>query len=218
MARTTGSTAFSQNAMCPSMSLAVHPTGVLRPKVERVQPGDQGAEATPPALHPVDEPVTAMDDTAGWLKPPTRRRSGSAGDSLDPGAVAARIQELLCDSRSAWEALVRLRGAQAAYFRAGWLVDFSPQLIDPDSGLARVGPCTRRQHGARLRRLCTPRSTAAMTLRLAADLRGQGLASRAGRSSGRRTDRKGPVRAHRRPGHLAARRLVRPRASSCVST
>ncbi len=88
-----------------------------------------------------------MDDTAGWLKPSTRRRSGSAGDSLDPGAVAARIQELLCDSRSASEALVRLRGAQAAYFRAGWLVDFSPQLIDPDSGFARVGPCTRRQHG-----------------------------------------------------------------------
>jgi hypothetical protein len=118
----------------------------------------------------------AMDDTAGWLKPHTRRRSGSAGDSLDLGAVAAQIQELLCESRSASEALVRLRGAQAAYFRAGWLLDFSPQLIDPDSGLPPLGPALGTSTAARLRRLCTPRSTAAMTLRLAADLRGEGLA------------------------------------------
>jgi hypothetical protein len=50
----------------------------------------------------------AMVHTAGWLKPHTRRRSGSAGDSLDLGAVAAQIQELLCDSRSALEDLVEV--------------------------------------------------------------------------------------------------------------
>lgn len=118
----------------------------------------------------------AMVETAAWLKPHTRRRPESVDDTLKLGAVAAQVQALLCETGCASEALIRLRGAQAAYFRAGWLVDFSPQLVDRDSGLPPLGPTLDPGTAVRLRRLCTPRSTAAMTLRLATDLRGERLA------------------------------------------
>lgn len=89
--------------------------------------------------------------------------------------VAAQLQALLVTSSGPGEALVRLRGAQGAYFKNGWLVSFRPPLIPSDSGLVPLGPHLDTAVAARLRRLCDPRSTAAMALFLIADLRSHRL-------------------------------------------
>ena len=131
----------------------------------------------PEAFDRVDAQFCAsMDDTAAWLRPHTKVRFGPVDKPLELGAVAAQVHGLLSSATCPSEALVRLRGVQAAYFRAGWLVQFAPHLVDPDSGLVPLCPTLLPRTTARLRRMCTPRSTAAMTIHLAAGLRSEGLA------------------------------------------
>ncbi len=111
----------------------------------------------------------SMDVTVEWLK----QRAGGSG--LVKAEAAGQLQALLVSSASAAEALTRLRGAQAAYFLAGWHVPFPPAGCHSIDGIVPLGPTLDPLTARRLRRLCTPRSTAAMALVLATDLRSDGL-------------------------------------------
>lgn len=113
--------------------------------------------------------------TSAALEPWKPKPRGPMPPPLRLGDVGVQLQNLLVDSSGSAEALVRLRGAQAAYFREGWLVGFQPPLVPPDSGLVPLGPRLDPATASRLRRLCVPRSTAAMALFLIADLRSVGL-------------------------------------------
>jgi hypothetical protein len=117
----------------------------------------------------------SMDRTELAVQPWRFRLRRPRPPELELSDVAAQLQALLVSSSSPGEALVRLRGAQAAYFKNGWLVDYRPPLTPSDSGLVPLGPRLDTAVAARLRRLCDPRSTAAMTLFLIADLRSHGL-------------------------------------------
>ncbi len=92
------------------------------------------------------------------------------------GDTAGHLQGLLASSSSSSEALTRLRGAQAAFFGAGWLVAFSPEAFaGADTGPLLLRPGLGAGAAARLRRLCTPQSTAVMALFLACDLSAQAM-------------------------------------------
>ena len=119
----------------------------------------------------------SMDITGEWLRPRTRFRCWGAPDGEPPDGdeFAAQLQELLVSASSAAEALTRLRGAQAAYFRAGWLIDYPISDGGESDGLVPLGPALDETMARRLRRLCLPASTAAMALVLATDLRSDGL-------------------------------------------
>ncbi len=119
----------------------------------------------------------SMDRTAVDLEPWRVHLRRPPPPTLEAADVAAQLQALLVTSSGPREALVRLRGAQAAYFKTGWLLNFRPPLIPSDSGLVPLGPSLDSAIAARLRRLCDPRSTAAMALFLIADLRSHRLAS-----------------------------------------
>lgn len=113
----------------------------------------------------------SMDATARWLAPTVRGR-----DRLDTNDAAVQLQSLLVASLSAAEALTRLRGAQAAYFLAGWLVPFPPSGCALMGGIVPLGPTLDPVTARRLRRLCQPSSTAAMAIMLVTDLRSKELA------------------------------------------
>ena len=116
--------------------------------------------------------TTRTSAAIGPWRPGPRRPTPPA---LELSDVGMQLQALLVDAESTADALVRLRGAQAAYFRDGWLVEFRPPLVPSDSDLVPLGPGLNRATAARLRRLCAPRSTAAMALFLVADLRSVAL-------------------------------------------
>ncbi len=117
----------------------------------------------------------SIERTSAELSPWKATPRRPTPPALGQADVAVQLQALLVDAQDATEALVRLRGAQAAYFREGWLVEFRPPLVPSDSGLTPLGPSLDRAMAARLRRLCVPRSTAAMALFLVADLRSVAL-------------------------------------------
>lgn len=129
-----------------------------------------------PTFERVDRVYRAsMDETTAWL---ACRHPGSTtlvSPEIDIADAAAQLQGLLVGDCGPAEAVVRLRGAQAAYFRAGWLISFRPTLVPSDSGLVTLGPGLDTAAAARLRRLCTPRSAAAMVLFLLADIRSEAL-------------------------------------------
>ena len=116
----------------------------------------------------------SMDRTDGALGAWKRRVRMSPPPPLELADVSAQLQALLVTCSGPPEALTRLRGAQAAYFRAGWLVSFQPPLV-PTGASVPLGPRLDSAAAARLRRLCTPRSTSAMALFLAAEFRSLGL-------------------------------------------
>jgi hypothetical protein len=95
-------------------------------------------------------------------------------EEVPVGDVAAHLQGLLVSSSCSSEALTRLRGAQAAFLRFGWLLAFSPEpFVGGDTGQLLLQPSLDVGTATRLRRLCTPQSTAAMALFLGADLSAQ---------------------------------------------
>ncbi len=114
----------------------------------------------------------AMDTTDEWLHPRIRF---DRGQTLGADEAAAQLQALLISAASPAEALTRLRGAQAAYFRAGWLLEFPASQDGKSAGIVPLGPSLDPTMARRLRRLCTPRSTAALALALATDLRADGM-------------------------------------------
>lgn len=116
----------------------------------------------------------SMDSTARGLEP---RVGVGSGLPMSASDVATQLQGLLVSSSSAAEALTRLRGAQAAYFLAGWLVSFPASECRIVHGMVPLGPTLDPVTARRLRRLCDPSSTAAMALLLATDLRSAGLSS-----------------------------------------
>ncbi len=116
-----------------------------------------------------------MDDTDEWLRPWKPRGRRALPPSMELGDVAQHLQGLIVASSGSAEAVVRLRGAQAACFRAGWLIGFEPVVVASETGLVTLGPGLDAAVARRLRRLCTPRSVAAMALFLVADLRSEGL-------------------------------------------
>lgn len=86
-------------------------------------------------------------------------------------SVGLHLQGLLASSSSPTESLTRLRGAQAALFRAGWLVTFRPEAFGvSDMGSLLLRPGLGPGATTRLRRLCSPQSAAVMALFLVADL------------------------------------------------
>ena len=117
----------------------------------------------------------SMDDTDSWLRPwkPRGRRTAPPPLTLDD--LASHLQNLIITSTGNADAVTRLRGAQAACFRAGWLLAFEPVVVNPKSGLVTLGADLDTTIASRLRRLCTPHSVAAMTLFLATDLHSQAL-------------------------------------------
>jgi hypothetical protein len=115
----------------------------------------------------------SVDVTHEWLK--QRAVIGSGRSWLDKSEAASQLQSLMVSSSSASEALTRLRGAQGAYFLAGWLVPFPPTGCHSIDGIVPLGPTLDPVTARRLRRLCSPRSSAAMALMLATDLRSEGL-------------------------------------------
>ena len=117
----------------------------------------------------------SMDDTNAWLRPwnPRGRRTTPPPLTLDH--IASHLQNLIVTSTGPADAVIRLRGAQAACFRAGWLLGFEPVVVNAKSGLVTLGPDLDTTVAARLRRLCTPHSVAAMALFLATDLHSRAL-------------------------------------------
>ena len=117
----------------------------------------------------------SMDDTDVWLRPwdPRGRRTAPPPLTLDD--LASHLQSLIITSTGTAEAVTRLRGAQAACFRAGWLVGFDPVVVNPKNGQVPLGSDLDRTVASRLRRLCTPHSVAAMTLFLATHLHSEAL-------------------------------------------
>ena len=129
-----------------------------------------------PTFERVDRVYRAsMDETTAWLACRQPRSRRLVPPEIDVADAAAQLQSLLVGDRGPAEAIVRLRGAQAAYFRAGWLISFEPSVVPSDSGLVNLGPGLDAVVAARLRRLCTPRSAAAMVLFLVADMRSEAL-------------------------------------------
>jgi hypothetical protein len=108
---------------------------------------------------------------AAWADGAALRRLLRTAPDLPPALadVSALLQQLTATSSCAAETLVRLRGAQAAFFAHGFLL--SMQLV---SG-AQVGPADLRPRldqaaADRLRELCTPSLAAAMTLTLVTEM------------------------------------------------
>lgn len=118
----------------------------------------------------------SMDTTREWLRSRTRPQRGGAGHPglPDVDEVASQPHAMLVSATSQADALTRLRGAQAAYFLAGLLIEY-PASDDGESGSVPLGPSLDPTMARRLRRLCVPASTAAMALVLATDLRAEGL-------------------------------------------
>lgn len=129
-----------------------------------------------PAFERVDRVYRAsMDETTAWLACRQPRSRRMVPPEINVADAATQLQGLLVGDCGPAEAVVRLRGAQAVYFRDGWLISFEPTVVPSDSGLVTLGQGLDAVVAARLRRLCTPRSAAAMVLFLVADLRSEAL-------------------------------------------
>jgi hypothetical protein len=98
------------------------------------------------------------------------------GGLPDELAADAQLQRLTVTCTSSEEALVRLRGAQAAYFREGLLLELTVASSGM-MGLAELRPHLDRVVAARVRGYCSPHVTAATTIALGTDLHPAGLAT-----------------------------------------
>jgi len=92
------------------------------------------------------------------------------------GEAMNQLNTLIASTSSPSETLVRLRAAQAAYFRFGLLLEVHvpPQAL---RGAAEFGPPSGADMANRLRGLCTPGLAAAAALALALQLGPHALAS-----------------------------------------
>jgi hypothetical protein len=118
----------------------------------------------------------AMATTLTWLRGWQGRQLQTLTEEVPIGDTATHLQGLLVSSSSSSEAVTRLRGAQAAFFRFGWLVAYSPQAFaGTDTGTLLLRPSLDPGTATALRRLCTPQSTAVMALFLAVDLSTQAM-------------------------------------------
>jgi hypothetical protein len=117
----------------------------------------------------------SMQATARWLEEWSPLHRHAPHEELLDG-VGGHIQGLLVTSSCAAEALTRFRGAQAAFFCAGWLVEHSPRLLPSATApLDSLGPGLDLVAAARIRRLCTPRAAAVTVLFLAAGFSAQAM-------------------------------------------
>jgi hypothetical protein len=122
----------------------------------------------PNSFHQVDAVWrAALAHTLAW--PPLARTSLALTESFSVADVAAFLQRLTVASASAAETLVRLRAAQAGFFRHGYhlRLTIQPGALLEVTGL-RAG--LDRPTADRLRWLATPRLAAAGALALATEL------------------------------------------------